>query len=1265
MRKIQASVAFLLVMALVMVPPRVENGQSSPTTRIEIDPETTVVWIGKSFTIDVNISDAVDIYGLQFVLRYDPNILNATDVVLPVGGDFIIDGEPLGVPTVWDGYDCDVVPDGVLDICDLVAWANAVGTSDPRADINNDNFVDTTDFYIFREAWMDTFVDIPGTIFFTCLPLGAWEGGTFTTVTFEALGLGETVLDLDNTKLCSVLVEPIPHQLSDGNVQVRGLSAWDSRCAPTIDGEIHVLSTRRVWDRFTHRWIEFLIREEWFYAAKVDFTLTYEGEVHDATLYVMNDNINLYLALEVRNEDYFGWDKVFFNFDNDNDGVRELGDNVLYFRSDVYFLDLYIYDAVNGWTERDDLDGGTIDGFGASSFTAQGNYNFEIAFPLNTSDDTHDFDLSFGSTVGFNLEFTDYGVGSDTWPSPLWSEMAVIEIATPPPLTPSDADLRLTGVEVTQAVQHLNNSMPFVIGKTTIARAYVDIGPVTDPIDVTVFLYGLDGASEKPLGALQQSFSAPRNPDRGTITHTANFLLPTSWVNRDSLCLTLKGFVKASSAAQSETNYDNNWMVVDGVPELALIFNRTRSLNIHVVPINLTWADPQLPTSQEISEQEEYLRAIYPVADVNFIREEALEWSGHSKSALIADLIVEAGNLNNGQGIQFPDQIFGILPTSVAWGGKSNPNWNIPGYDGSRIAACGTRAGSTSLEGLMAHEIIHNLGPGNEDPPGVLWGWGLHTFSDDLWPYPDDTINEYGTATAWGWPPLVIPPDTPEIMSYDQSGTFPTKWISPYRWANMFYLLADLWSPSSTADQSVSNVSTKSITESLQIRGWVSQNGTGSLRPLFRLPVQPLQPEGVGNCSIELLDAGGNPLLIKSFEPMFVDPDGEEEDPYHFAMFLPYQDGTARVVLKWKGDVIDTVEMSENAPVVEVLSPNGGEVWSSSVQTVEWTAYDYDNNTLTYMMYYSADGGSTWTLISPTITQTSYQVDTSFIPGSDTALIRVVASDGFNTAKDESDAAFTVTDKPPTAMILQPANESRFLMDDVILLRGRGTDADDGILPATAFNWTSSLDGYLGNGTTLTTMLTPGTHQINLTVTDSKGNTARDTAVITVTLDVDITSVTPSRTVVGQGLSIQISVTAQNPSRITQEFVLRVNVTATASNLTYPIDQLEVTLPPGNSTTLALTWNTTGFSYGNYTVSAIAETDTATITLIDGIVFVTIPGDVDGDRGVDASDLFDLNKAYGSTPNKPNWNPNCDLNDDYKVDASDLFDLSKNYGKTV
>jgi hypothetical protein len=156
--------------------------------------------------------------------------------------------------------------------------------------------------------------------------------------------------------------------------------------------------------------------------------------------------------------------------------------------------------------------------------------------------------------------------------------------------------------------------------------------------------------------------------------------------------------------------------------------------------------------------------------------------------------------------------------------------------------------------------------------------------------------------------------------------------------------------------------------------------------------------------------------------------------------------------------------------------------------------------------------------------------------------------------------------------------------------------------------------------------------------------------------DVAITNVVPSKAIIAQGYSANITITAENQGDLTETF----NVTVYAN--TTIINQTEVYLTSGNSTTIALTWNTTGIAKGNYTISAYAwpvsgETDTTDNTCTDDNVLVTVPGDVDGNMKVDLDDLLILIDAFWGAPGKPNWNPNVDIDSNMKVDLDDLLIL--------
>jgi hypothetical protein len=157
--------------------------------------------------------------------------------------------------------------------------------------------------------------------------------------------------------------------------------------------------------------------------------------------------------------------------------------------------------------------------------------------------------------------------------------------------------------------------------------------------------------------------------------------------------------------------------------------------------------------------------------------------------------------------------------------------------------------------------------------------------------------------------------------------------------------------------------------------------------------------------------------------------------------------------------------------------------------------------------------------------------------------------------------------------------------------------------------------------------------------------------------DVAVTSVTPYKTVVGQGLNMSISVTVENQGNFTETF----NVTAYAN--TTSVASQNVTLSSGTSTTLTFTWNTTGFAYGNYTISAYAmpvpdETDTADNAFAGGTIKVSCIGDIDGTYSTTMLDYQLVKNAIPSTPGGPKWNPNADINNNGAVNMLD-FQLVK------
>ena len=869
---------------------------------------------------------------------------------------------------------------------------------------------------------------------------------------------------------------------------------------------------------------------------------------------VCNDATRLYLLVDVLEDDVedprselSSGDHMSIAVDMDGDGVKTPFTDVNYhFESGTYNLERNEYDFTGmlvPWGETY-LRSSISPGFGCFSGdnteilyrypfapVCREHRVFEIAIDLEEVG-IDVYDMSPGDRVRLGLrvasrnpdinEYFPSGWSSD------FSDMLEVILAVPDDLEPADSDARLRfeelpyAVEVTQAIQDRLNSLRLVQHKDTVARVYVEARRADDPQPVNVYLYGKREGVQLPGSPLSMTFMAPADIDRDRLHSTANFFLPENWT---------EGVVEFRARLLDAYGDDRS------SDSFTVLFEPKKVPTYWIVPINSgTSADPDLPHETYIAESESYLKTIFPLHDVRFVRrtwrdigaldrvvegdyvQDVLDmlddlWA----AAFVAWMYSEMMDPHNT--FECPEQIYGYLADGVAGMSRSVES------GGSGASAVGT--GGPNRDTTMAHEFNHNL------DRNVPRSWGRHVCNPDLdydrewgcnadncdevWPWTNDAIQETGFDTRFPWidgldhisdhgrPFTVMPAGSneyPDLMSYCSAGFYvpedmtsyyakPTRWISTYRWEMLFDFFP-------AAEDDGAGSSPGSIRPMCYLSGTLYKNGKGVLDPVF---VQPgLESKGVrpGDFRVEALGAKGQLLMSVPFHAEFENEEQEFERT-SFRFQIPRKDGIAKIVLKKGQKVLDQIAVSKHAPKVEILSPSGGEVLKET-GTLYWKAYDKDGDALRYVILYSPNKGKSWHPVKWGLEKEMYRVYSSDLPGGDEALFRVVATDGFNTVYADTKGTFEVPGKAPKAFITRPYAGNRFASDELVTFEARAHDLEDNEIPGTSCLW--ALGGkFLGRGKKLTAQLPDGVHEIELTVFDSDKNVVTERVTIAVGTD--------------------------------------------------------------------------------------------------------------------------------------------------------------------
>lgn len=304
----------------------------------------------------------------------------------------------------------------------------------------------------------------------------------------------------------------------------------------------------------------------------------------------------------------------------------------------------------------------------------------------------------------------------------------------------------------------------------------------------------------------------------------------------------------------------------------------------------------------------------------------------------------------------------------------------------------------------------------------------------------------------------------------------------------------------------------------LKLSGVVDLESPHPVKIMTSKPLPPDTPNTLAApasaLTLAFVDDQGRDLMEDGFG--FNIPMAQENQappyPVKFAVFTvvrPLPDDTDTVEIRLNKEPIWSKTVSDNPPEVNILTPSGGETLEAGAElTIQWTAQDTDGDDLTFDVYYSANGGTSYAPLETAVSGNELYWPTMLAQGSTNGLIKVVASDGFNSGQAVSNG-FSVAPKAPVPSIVSPRDGDVIAESFKIHFEGAGFDLGTGVIREDgAFSWSSSLDGPLGTGRVLVAdHLTAGIHTITLTLT-MDGRTAEAGISIRIAPDRDRDGVT-------------------------------------------------------------------------------------------------------------------------------------------------------------
>ena len=465
----------------------------------------------------------------------------------------------------------------------------------------------------------------------------------------------------------------------------------------------------------------------------------------------------------------------------------------------------------------------------------------------------------------------------------------------------------------------------------------------------------------------------------------------------------------------------------------------TRQLRIIFVPISLTASPtseyPDCDSMNRIATlASEYIQATFPVADQGeneFIVVDVSCENTHSYPV----------NLDTSF---FPEDVVDALETEM---------WNFGQPDDSSYdlivgvwhelaitrSLCGAvwglnnhavLVGENCVNHPTAHEIAHNLKwaksgqppplPGSVQCPNLSFSHICELDSPGHW---IDKQCDMGKLLRLDntCDPNFTPVDfmSPGGTSTSNVANPVSRWVSGATWEYLANVL-DFSCPFNFLKLDICNPDPPLI----GIRGIVTEDGSTFLKPWYKFDGKPdLLLDNPGRYRIQYFDSQGTQLAETGFASLGFDVhDGS--GPGVLNMKIPDVQGTSQIIIKDGETVLFDRIFSENIPTVTITSPQGNEIFEpGETVSVKWNSFDADGDSLIFSIYLSKDNGQTWTPVVSELTENQFEFVLPTNRLSSNLLIRVIATDGVNTAEDISDSTFSVTTFNEIPIDIKPGSE--------------------------------------------------------------------------------------------------------------------------------------------------------------------------------------------------------------------------------------------------